>query len=138
MELKIHSISLIILIFLITYFVSSFNGRCDIDTMKCGKSYLLFLCTGIFTSFALLAICSSINMQNFRIKNILKNICNGAALIVGLNMLAINVFKPVMLHFVKQWNSIYGLVLGFIIILTFYPLIIFTKRYIPIIIGNRK
>ena len=128
----------ILLILLATYFISSSNGRCDIDTMRYGKFYSLFLCTGICTSFAILAVCSCLNMQLVGIKVFLKNICNGAPLIVGLNLLAINAFKTGLLHIVKQWSSIYGIALGIVIILAFYPIIIFTKKRFPILIGFRK
>lgn len=137
-KISLHSFFVILLILSATYFISSYNGRCDIDTMRYGKFYSLFLCTGICTSFAILAVCSCLNMQLVGIKVFFKNICNGAPLIVGLNLLAINAFKTGLLHIVKQWSSVYGIALGIVIILAFYPIIIFTKKRFPILIGFRK
>lgn len=137
-KFNVHFAAIILFVLLANYFISSYNGRCDIDTMKHGKFYGLFLCTGVATSYSLLAVCSCINIQLVSLKDFLNNICNGAPLIVGLNLLVITVFKTSMLHFVKQWCCIYGIVLGIVIIMTFYPLIIFTKKYCPIILGYRK
>lgn len=131
-------VSLTVIVLVLSYFISQFNGRCDIDTMRYGSYYSLFIFTGIATTISILTICKMIIEYVSYIKSQLTVLCIGAPLIVGLNLLIINVVKPIFSFLVGEWNSIYGMILGIIIMCLFYPLIIFTKRYMPIVLGNRK
>lgn len=119
------------------YFVSLFNGRCDIDTMRYGSFYSLFIFTGTVIAISILVISRKV-IENFPYRRFyLQTFCAGAPLIVGLNLLVINVIKPFLSSIVGEWNDIYGITLGLIIMCFFYPLILFTRRYMPIILGNR-
>ena len=131
-------VSLTVIVLVLSYFISLFNGRCDIDTMRYGSYYSLFIFTGIATTISILTICKMIIEYVSYIKPQLTVLCIGAPLIVGLDLLIINVVKPIFSFPVGEWNSIYGIILGIIIMCLFYPLIIFTKRYMPIVLGNRK
>ena len=117
-------VSLTVIVLVLSYFISQFNGRCDIDTMRYGSYYSLFIFTGIATTISILTICKMIIEYVSYIKSQLTVLCIGAPLIVGLNLLIINVVKPIFSFLVGEWNSIYGMILGIIIMCLFYPLII--------------
>lgn len=138
-KVKLTGVLFAMLTLALTYFISTYNGRCDIDTMLYGKSYFLFLLTGCGISFTLMKICSCINIQKDFAKQVLKTFCSGAPLIVGLNILVINLlYRLVISHITDSWCDLYGLISGMIIMLLFYPLILLTKKYIPFVIGYRK
>lgn len=136
MHYKYSFLALFILIAI--YFISSFNGRCDIDTMRYGNFYSLFIFTGVAATFSILILCNRFMNYLYVVKDKITTICLGASLIVGLNLIAINIVKSLSMIFIDKWNNLYGIFLAFIIMCLFYPLIIVTKKYAPLTLGNRK
>ena len=129
------NLSACFLVLLLVYYVSMFNGRCDIDTMKYGASYLLFMFTGTAASFAIMNIFKNINITCRR--DIVKRISDGSSLIVGLNLLFIGVLKQTVSYILGFWNDTVGILLAILILVLFLPIISVTKKYLPFVIGYR-
>lgn len=135
-QFKIWHVIIATAMLIIAYFVSKFNGRCDIDTMRYGRCLFLFIYTGTVSTISILVITSFIGSKLSCLDTWSKIICEGAPIIVGLNIFVIHIFKSVLSKL--TWNNIYGILGGILIMLMFYPVILLSKRYFPSILGYRK
>lgn len=129
-----NNIFIFILMLLGTLTVSCINGRVDMNTFNHGYSLLLYYICGLFGSAFIISLSKMINC----VPNFVKTISIGTILILGFNLMAISLFKGCygLFFYREELSSFIGFVLAVVILLAFYPIIVFCSRYFHQIIGK--
>ncbi len=129
---KLELLSILIIIICIS--LSLINGRVDVDLCLTGNSVFLFyfIAIGISGSLILLAIFFNIEWRVAKVLSI------GAPVVVGFNLLAIHIIRTFFRMLGFEWNDLIGIIMGITLIVLFIPLILISKKYFPLILGNRK
>ena len=128
---------LFVLIFFIQYFLSYYNGVANMVINDYGKSILLFYVLGMSGSIMIFII--SIIIERSSISqlygSIIKTISSGTILILGFHMIFVRIFMCLFkLTFIEK--DIFCYPASIIILLLFIPIIIFTHKHIPVLIGR--
>lgn len=120
-------------------YLSTINGRCDLDTCIYGNSYITFILTGTSMSFSIIILSKQLLLfQHGWLTKITRTITNGASLIVGTNILFLFYARLALAIVIpdSEWTDLSGLILGLILLICYIPLIKITKLYFPIALGR--
>lgn len=131
----LSKLALLIFLIVITYIMSYYNGDIDIKRCLFGKSFILMYILGILGSYMIL-LASTL----FRSNKFITTISGGTIFILafhGFIMGKVNlwIFDRNNIDFTININSI---IIALLTLAISYPFIILTKKYFPILIGNRK
>lgn len=130
----INNILVFIVLLVMTLLVSHINGRVDMNTLNYGSSLFWFYICGIIGSLCVISLSKVVN----RIPSFVKITSSGTILILGFNLLAISIVKIIYEQFfnIDSWSSIIGVATGTVILIAFYPIILFCSRYFNCILGK--
>lgn len=127
----------ILLLFVIVYTVSGYNGQVKMYMNMYGNSLLLFIVAALCGSAAIFALSLLLNQYSSKL---LRVISSGTILIL--------VFHRELLHPLLKWighqdlgiyTSDFLMALSSaLVLLAFYPLILIVKKFFPIVLGRRK
>lgn len=133
LRIKMNMGGVIVVLFLISILIilDSVNGRVDINNFISGNNLLLFYLSGTIGSFLVIGICQNINIS-------IRKYISGSMLIIAFNLLVIGYVKTIFKILHIEITFIVSVILAMVVLLLFYPLIIFTSRYFPALIGYRK
>lgn len=119
----------------LTWFLSGFNGRVDVDLCKWGDNLLVFYLIALVGSVGIIMVGSVFGRAGVFVKTISK----GTIFILGFNLYFIDICKK-LVDFYSNYhhNNVFGFFWGMVILLVSFFLILFLQRYFPIVLGNRK
>ena len=140
LERKLKNKLLLILVSLIIFLllgnINTFNGRVDLDLAFYGESLILFYIVAFAGSLFLIEFCKLIKYK-FRL---ISYLVSGSTLIVGFNLIFVyyagKIFNIPIINYLN--HNLVGFCVAFIILILFYPMILFAKSYLPSILGYRK
>lgn len=120
----------------ILFFASHYNGRVDMATFRYGQSMLLYYIGGFAGTFFIFAIAQLLNRFSNRF---LRIISEGTVLIMGFNLLAIEVVRKLcgLFGFFPGISPFAGVAISVFILLLFYPGILLFGKYFPCLIGKK-
>lgn len=135
MEAIIMLISLLLVILF-----AMMNGTVDINMNKYGNNVLIFILCGIVGSimiFSLSKIVCKLLGRHTLFEKIISTISNGTILIIGFSASITGIYQN-LIYATDGTSNSYGVLVGLLVLATFYPLTIVCQRYFPAIIGFRK
>lgn len=119
---------------LCTLVLSLFNGRADINTCNYGNNILIYYICGGIGSLCVIFLCKLMR----RVPCFVKVISSGTILILGFNLFAIDIAKrgyDLFFHH-DVMSSWVGFVIAVVILVTFYPIIVFCSKHFHSIMGK--
>lgn len=138
MTIKVWQATLAVFVLIALHLVLNYyNGRVDVAQLEFGNSPMVFYLCATFGSLAV--ICVSLIIESIvskRLSACLSEFATGAVLIIGFNLAVISYFDKFNSAFLEETYLIVGIIEGLLIQFLFYPLISFTRRYFPIILGR--
>lgn len=127
----------VLLLFVMVYVVSGYNGQVKMYMNMYGDSLLLFIVAALCGSAAILGL--SLLFDGYSNK-LLRVISSGTIFIL--------VFHRELLHPLLKWigHQEFGIYMGdflmalssAVVLIAFYPLILIVKKFLPIVLGRRK
>lgn len=118
----------------ITYVITKINGAPWMYTNGFGANYILFYIGGI--SGTMIVFFISFKLKTFNGK-VLETLSKGTIIILGFHIYFIKATHVVNNHIIPLHLHITSYLASIFILLIFYPIILFCKRYFPIILGSR-
>lgn len=114
-----------------------YNGRVDMATFNYGRNMFLYYAGGFAGTFFIFAIAQLLNCYS---NKLIRVISDGTILIIGFNLLAIEVVSKLLgiFGFSSEENGVVGVAISVIIILLFYPGILLSGKYFPCLIGKQN
>lgn len=117
----------------ITYFN---NGAVDTNKCQIGHSLIYYYIGGILGT---LSICLFSKCKKILMGGVIHTIASGTLLIIGLNLWMILFTKKVFyILFRQDIEGFWGFFVAIACLIAFYPLILLSKRFFPMILGGRK
>lgn len=127
----------VLLLILIVYAVSDYNGQAKMYMNMYGNSLLLFIVAALCGSAAIFVLSFLLNQYSSKL---LRAISSGTILIL--------VFHRELLHPLLKWigHQEFGVYMSdflmamssILVLIAFYPLILIVKKFFPIVLGRRK
>ena len=119
---------------LVCYIINRYNGRVNINGSNYGSNILLCYLAGVTGSVGFLMLCKALPE-----KIDCSRFAKGTFLIMGFHLMFISVFKALFYKLCPsvELNSVIGMFIGLLILITFKPIIGLCSRYFPAILGNR-
>lgn len=121
--------------------IGLFNGSVDINNNQYGNNIILYLICGVAGSLAIFSlsklVCVKIPYES-RLINVLSK---GTLLMVGFSATLSSMYISIIdnaVSFISVDSNATGMIIGFLVLISFYPLTILVDRYFPAIIGFRK
>ena len=132
--LLVNSACLCIVLLFTTYI----NGITGINSVSIGNNILLAYASGISGTLMVLFISKIIEKQNLFKRLDYRTYSEGAAIVVGLNLLMIDMINRVVFMLLPEFTHtiITGSITAIIILLLCYPIIKACLKYCPILIGR--
>ncbi len=130
----IKIISTLIILFIVTFAISKVNSAPWMYKNGFGVNYLLFYIGGISGTMLIFIISIKLNVFNGKI---LEMLSLGTIIILGFHGYFIMATNLVSGHILKLHLNITSYLVAALILLVFYPIILFFKSYFPIILGSR-
>lgn len=127
-------ISILIILCVVTFAITKVNGAPWMYKNGFGVNYFLFYVGGISGTMIIFFI--SIKLKAFN-GNILEILSLGTIIILGFHGYFIMATSIVSGHILKLHLHITSYLVAALILLVFYPIILFFKSYFPIILGSR-
>lgn len=111
--------------------VGYYNGPAWLYLCQYGKDYMLYLCGGVSGTIIVFILSGYLSFMDGKILRVLSS---GTIIILGFHTHLIYVVKR-LLPEMSGWGY-YGVSL--VILFCFYPIILLTARYVPVLLGRRK
>ena len=121
----------------ILWLVNHYNGRVDMATFNYGRNMLLYYAGGFAGTFFIFAVAQLLNRYSNRF---VRTISEGTILIIGFNLLAIEVVVKCFGIFgvSPEQHGVIGVAISVIILVLFYPGILVSGKYFPYFIGKQN
>ena len=121
----------------ILWIANYYNGRVDMATFNYGRNMLLYYVGGFAGTFSVFAVAQLLNRYSNRF---VRTISEGTILIIGFNLLAIEVVVKGFGIFgiSPEQHGVIGVAISVIILLLFYPGILLSGKYFPCLIGKQN
>ena len=123
---------IIILLFALMIVTDTYQGRVDINRCEHGRNLILFYLSGLAGSMLVIGLCQ--NIQNISLRKYM----SGAMLVIAFNLLFIGYFKLAISLMHIELTLAVSLIVAFVILSIFYPIIIVVSQYMPALIGYRN
>lgn len=120
------------------------NGRVDINNCLYGNNFLMYLLVGIAGTLMIVSLSKIlvyILSPNMKLLLRITSLSAGLLLVVGYSSKLTSCYRDIILIFypdVDTSANLFGLLLGALVLITFYPITLGVKKYMPIVIGYRK
>lgn len=119
--------------------IGSFNGKVDINNNCFGNNIFLYLIcgiTGTMAVFSLSRLLCVVIPKKFKVINVLSK---GTLLVVGFSASLSSVYLAICKYLTIPIElNIIGVIVGMMVLVSFYPVTLLADRYFPAIIGFRK
>lgn len=135
-EWTLLSIAIILLIG--TIVISNTNGRVEMAKFNLGNSPLLYYLASITGSFCLILLCRFLFL-GAKLFDGIKVLSSGTMIILGFHLLLIDIIEQVFqLLGISTNTNVVGLIISMLVMVLSVPMINFTKRKFPILLGYRS
>lgn len=120
------------------------NGSVDINNCLYGNNFLIYIIVGIAGSLMIVSLPKLlvyILSPNMKLLLRITSLSAGILLVVGYSSKLTSCYRDIILIFypdVDTSANLFGLLLGALVLITFYPITLGVKKYMPIVIGYRK
>ncbi len=135
---KIVCLCASLLLLILVYFASSWNGTAYMYEGSYGSNIFLFYGIAFAAILAFMLISMSLGEYNFKANRIL---AIGGLLVLGFQYDFIHPFRKLIAVFASQESLLHPLitfVASFVILMLFIPITYLVEKYIPILVGKRK
>lgn len=134
-------IFIICLLLLLTIGCYYINNRVDMATFSFGNSMFLFYLGGLSGTFFIIKISKLLERSKLIIGGgILRTMATGTLPVIGLNLIVITYVKKIVGIVLPNTpvEGVLGFMVAIVCLLSFYPIILFCKKYFPAVLGFRK
>ena len=125
---------------LVVFVAGTYNGTVDININLYGNNIILYLICGIAGSIAVFSLSKLLHVMIPREHKIINVLSNGTLLMVGFSKFLSSIYISIVsiaLNSRLLDTTVGGMTVGLFTLISFYPLTILVKKYIPAIIGFR-
>lgn len=133
-----YKLVLFLICFLLLFLISDANGVPFMVSCKYGNNIMLFFLSGFIGTLMIMLLSMTLESTNGKL---LKTLSKGTILILALQMPLVRAIAKICNIFgisnVAN-DDYFTFVSSIIILIMFYPIILFCKKYIPCLLGYRK
>lgn len=131
-NIRAGSLEFMALLFTVFLSLTLIQGRVDIYEYNYGLNYLLFLANAIIGSYLLFSLCMLLPERSW-----VQTLSTGTFLILGLHGMIYGYIMAIFHRLLFLDNPYLPLLSGVIVMAICYPLILFFKKYCPIVLGKK-
>lgn len=129
-EINNGSFEFMSLLFVVFFILTQIQGRVDIAGYNYGVNYVLFYANAILGSYLLFCLCMFLPTRIW-----IQTLSTGTFLVLGLHGMMYGYIMAIFRR-LSMTNSYLPLLAGIVVMAICYPLILFFKKYCPLILGK--